>query len=62
MATTIRIDEDTKEALNQLGGTFDNPNDVIQRLIRDAGHNELLSPDEEIKEYTASKRKKEFRQ
>lgn len=62
MTTTIRIDENTKEALNQLGGTFDNPNDVIQRLIEEAGHGELLSSNKEVNEYTANKRKKAFRQ
>lgn len=40
--TTVRIQDDTAHAINELGGTFDSPNDVIQQLIVDAGHEELL--------------------
>jgi len=36
----------TKEALNELGGTFDTPDDVIQRLIKEAGY-ELPSETDE---------------
>jgi len=47
---TIRISEDSKYALNELGGTFDKPDDVIQRLIRESGYEELLDRDEEPKD------------
>jgi len=42
MSPTIRIDEDTKRAINELGNTFDSADDVLKRLIRKAGHNDLL--------------------
>jgi hypothetical protein len=42
MSPTIRIDEDTKRAINELGSTFDSADDVLKRLIREAGHNDLL--------------------
>lgn len=45
---TIRITNETKRALNELGGTFDKPDDVIQRVISQAGHEELLEKDEGI--------------
>jgi hypothetical protein len=35
---TARISEETQTALNELGGTFDTPDDVIQRVIREAGY------------------------
>lgn len=35
---TVRINKETQIALNQLGGTFDTPDDVIQRVIREAGY------------------------
>jgi len=35
---TVRISEATKTALNELGGTFDTPDDVIQQIIREAGY------------------------
>lgn len=44
---TIRITDETKHALNKLGGTFDKPDNVIQRVIREAGHGELLEEDED---------------
>lgn len=42
MSETIRIKDDTAYAINKLGGTLDNPNDVVQQLIIEAGHAELL--------------------
>lgn len=38
MSTTIRISEDTRKQLNSIGGTFDTPDDVIQRLVTEAGY------------------------
>lgn len=35
---TVRISDETKMALNELGGTFDTPDEVIQRVIREAGY------------------------
>ena len=35
---TVRISEETKTALNELGGTFDTPDDVIQQIITEAGY------------------------
>ena len=43
---TIRISEETKSALNDLGNTFDSVDDVLQRLIHEAGHEELLIENE----------------
>lgn len=43
---TIRIGKKTAEAINELGGTFDKPDDVIQRLIEEAGHGEQLKETE----------------
>lgn len=40
--TTIRISEETAHAINELGGTFDKPDEVLQRIIREAGHGHLL--------------------
>ena len=64
MAPTIRISEETKQAINQLGGTFDSPDDVIQRLIEEADYGDILSKDQENdrKEYNHKKRKQAFRQ
>lgn len=39
---TIRISEETAKAINELGGTFDKPDDVLQRLIQEAGYEDLL--------------------
>ncbi len=39
---TIRISKETAKAINELGGTFDKPDDVVQRLITEAGHETLL--------------------
>jgi hypothetical protein len=62
MTPTIRINEGTKEAINQLGGTFDSPDDVIQRLIEEAEYGHLLSEDSETSEYDHRERKRAFRQ
>jgi len=42
MSPTVRIGNDTKRAVNELGGTFDSPDDVFKRLIREAGYGDLL--------------------
>lgn len=39
---TIRISEDTKSVINELGNTFDSADDVLQRLISEAGYDDLL--------------------
>jgi hypothetical protein len=46
---TIRISDETASAINELGGTFDKPDDVVQRLIKEAGHGESL-PSEQSNE------------
>lgn len=45
MSPTIRIDDETKAAINQLGGTFDSADDVVRRLIEESGNGELLDGD-----------------
>lgn len=45
---TIRLAEDTYDAIHQLGGTFDSADDIVRQLLEDAGHADLLeNPDEE---------------
>lgn len=44
---TIRISEETKQALNEIGGTFDSPDDVIQRVIEKAGDGSLLEDNQD---------------
>lgn len=39
---TIRISENTKSVINELGNTFDSADDVLQRLISEAGYDDLL--------------------
>ena len=46
MSPTIRIGEDTKRAVNKLGSTFDSADDVLKRLIREAGHDDLLQDED----------------
>lgn len=46
---TVRITDDTKYALNELGGTFDKPNDVIQRIIHESGHGDLIKGNKDEK-------------
>jgi Arc/MetJ-type ribon-helix-helix transcriptional regulator len=69
MARSIELGPDTAAAINELGGTFDSPNDVIRRLIREAGHQELLDQanqreeNDEMKQATelgANERKEQF--
>jgi hypothetical protein len=48
MSKGIRISDDTTRVINKLGGTFDKPDDVIQRLIKESGHGELLEQDSDI--------------
>jgi hypothetical protein len=43
MSRTIRISEETANVINELGGAFDSPDDVIQQLIRDAGYSNKLN-------------------
>ncbi|MCL9813729.1 hypothetical protein [Natranaeroarchaeum aerophilus] len=43
MSPTIRIDDETKAAIDQLGGTFDSADDVLRRLIDESGNGELLA-------------------
>lgn len=43
---TIRISEETKSAINELGNTFDSADDVLKKLIREAGYGELLGTDD----------------
>lgn len=38
VAPTVRISEETKKFLNEHGNTFDTPDQVIQRMIEEAGH------------------------
>lgn len=55
MSKRIRLSEETAQAVNELGGTFDSPDDVIQRLIKKSGHGELLVKDsKEVTEPVAS--------
>jgi len=42
MSQNIRIKDDTAYVINELGGTFDKPNDVIQKLVVEAGYEGLL--------------------
>lgn len=42
MRKTLEISEETFDTLNELGGTFDTLDEVLQKLIRDAGYGELL--------------------
>jgi hypothetical protein len=49
---TIRISEETASAINELGGTFDSVDEVLQRVIREAGHAELLTEPEPTTENT----------
>ena len=42
MSPTLRIGEDTKRAINELGNTFDSADDVLKRLLHEAGHGDLL--------------------
>lgn len=55
MAPTISLDEETKEMLQRLGQKGETYDDIIRRLIEDAGWenlddrwNEILQPDEFI--------------
>ncbi|EMA49535.1 hypothetical protein [Halococcus thailandensis] len=45
MRKTLEISDETFDTLNELGGTFDTLDEVLQKLIRDAGHEELLDKD-----------------
>ncbi|MDY7082791.1 MAG: hypothetical protein SXQ77_10390, partial [Halobacteria archaeon] len=38
----IQIDEEVKAAIAELGNTFDTPNDVIRRILNEAGYRDLL--------------------
>lgn len=42
MSRSVQISDETAKAINELGGTFDSPDDVIQQLVKKAGHEELL--------------------
>lgn len=55
MATTVALDEETKEMLQRLGHKGETYDDIIRRLIEDAGWanlderwNEILDSDEFI--------------
>jgi len=47
MSPTIRIDDETRRAIHELGGTFDSADDVVRRLLRESGHGTLLDDREE---------------
>jgi hypothetical protein len=60
---TIRIGDDTAAAINELGGTFDSVDDVLKRLVEEAGHEKLLeqsqqAPDEEEQPGVSAKERK----
>lgn len=50
MTREVEIDSETAEAINELGNTFDSVDDVLKRLIREAGHAELLESGEESRD------------
>lgn len=54
MSPTVRIGDDTKMVVNELGGTFDSPDDVFKRLIREAGYGELLEKEPNSTNYQQS--------
>lgn len=64
MARSVRISEETAEVINELGGTFDSPDDVIQQLIREAGHGERLqskqTSNEDNEKMSSRERKSQF--
>jgi len=42
MSRSVRLSDETATVINELGGTFDSPDDVIQQLIKEAGYEKLL--------------------
>lgn len=55
MVREIEVGDDTAEVINELGKTFDTPDDVLQRLIKEAGYEGLLKGEPAgEKEYKAS--------
>lgn len=51
MSETIRISDEVAQTLHKLGGTFDDPDDVLRRVLEQAGYE---VPDEETIEWDKS--------
>lgn len=55
MSEEIEISDDIAVAINELGGTFDTVDDVLRRLVHEAGHGNLLEDEGAVEktEWTA---------